>query len=83
MCSQTRGRKMMTARKMLGKAQKPERQLQLQRASKDSMTRTGLRSEKLTPTKMEENQQEITAMVKVQGRENITEREQWQTRKVH
>lgn len=74
MCSQTTGRKMMTARKMLEKAQNPERQLQLQRAFKGSMTRTGVQSEKLTPTKMEGNQREITAMVKVYGK-NITERE--------
>lgn len=82
MYSQTTGRKMMKARKMLGKVQKPERQLQLQRAFKGSMTRTGLQFEKLTPTKMEENQQEIPGMVKVYGK-NITEWEQWQTRKVH
>lgn len=63
MCSQTTGRKVMTARKMLGKAQNTERQLQLQRAFKGSMTRTGLQSEKLTPTKTKENQREITAMV--------------------
>lgn len=72
----------MKARKMLGKVQKPERQLQLQRAFKGSMTRTSLQFEKLTPTKMEENQHEIPAMVKVYGK-NITEWEQWQTRKVH